>query len=187
MIFGSLRWLSLTASPTPETILNVPSLDAGEEATVVLPYGLTNPDHPGETWLTVRAELADGTAWADAGHVVARAQFDLTRQEPAPTPSWPAPPWSSPTERTITIGPAEFDTRNGRVRRLHDLELDGPRLELWRAPTDNDRSETRGSFELAAPEDTAGEGAPGPSSEQRWRERGLDRLVHRVREIRHES
>ena len=86
----------------------------------------------------------------------------------------------------ITIGPAEFDARTGRLRRLHDLVLDGPRLELWRAPTDNDRSSSRGSFELAAPEDTAGEGAPGPSSEQRWRERGLDRLVHRVREVRHD-
>ena len=40
-----------------------------------------------------------------------------------------------------------------------------------------------GSFELAAPEDTHGEGVPGPSSEQRWRERGLDRLVHRVTDV----
>ena len=30
------------------------------------------------------------------------------------------------------------------------------------------------------PDETGGEGAPGPSSERRWRERGLDRLVHRV-------
>ncbi len=38
----------------------------------------------------------------------------------------------------------------------------------------------RGSFELGDPDDTAGEGAPGPSSERRWRDRGLDRLTHRV-------
>ena len=60
-------------------------------------------------------------------------------------------------------------------------QLDGPRLELWRGPTDNDRSEMRGSFELGDPDETGGEGAPGPSSEQRWRDRGLDRLTHRVR------
>jgi beta-galactosidase len=63
---------------------------------------------------------------------------------------------------------------------LHDLAVDGPRLELWRAPTDNDNSDKRGSFELAGPEETDGEGAPGPSSTARWYERGLDRLVHRV-------
>ena len=60
------------------------------------------------------------------------------------------------------------------------MPVDGPRLELWRAPTDNDRGDMRGSYELGAPEDTRGEGAPGPSSESRWRQRGLDRLVHRV-------
>ena len=104
-------------------------------------------------------------------------------------PLWPAPT-GLPTGRTtgpeITLGPATFDTATGRLRRLGDLEVAGPRLELWRAPTDNDRSDTRGSFELAGPEDTAGEGAPGPSSAQRWRERGLDRLTHRVLELRHD-
>ena len=63
------------------------------------------------------------------------------------------------------------------------MPVDGPRLELWRAPTDNDRGEMRGSYELGAPEDTRGEGAPGPSSESRWRQRGLDRLVHRVTDL----
>jgi beta-galactosidase len=67
------------------------------------------------------------------------------------------------------------------------MDVDGPRLELWRAPTDNDRSNFRGSFELASPEETHGEGTPGPSSEQRWRERGLDRLVHRLDRIFHED
>ncbi len=62
--------------------------------------------------------------------------------------------------------------------------MSGPRLELWRAPTDNDRSHERGSYELGTPEDTLGEGAPGPASAERWRERGLDRLVHRVRSVR---
>ena len=185
MIFGSYWWSRIDGESRPETILTVPTLAAGEEGTVPLPEGLATTTGPGETWLTVRAELAAGTGWAEAGHVVAQEQFDLTRHMPTAR-TWPAPPTTSPTDKMITIGPAEIDARTGRLRRLHDLVLDGPRLELWRAPTDNDRSSSRGSFELAAPEDTAGEGAPGPSSEQRWRERGLDRLVHRVREVSHD-
>jgi beta-galactosidase len=109
------------------------------------------------------------------------SQFELTEPSRITTlPAWPAQPTRHPDERMITLGPAEFDAQTGRLLRLHDMEVDGPRLELWRAPTDNDRSNARGSFELARPEDTYGEGTPGPSSAQRWRERGLDRLVHRL-------
>ena len=36
---------------------------------------------------------------------------------------------------------AVFDERTGRLRQLFGLEVDGPRLELWRAPTDNDRGD----------------------------------------------
>ena len=85
----------------------------------------------------------------------------------------------------LTLGPASFDPITGRLQRLFDLEIDGPRLELWRAPTDNDRSSARGSFELGRPEDTGGEGAPGPSSADRWRSRGLDRLTHRLVGLEH--
>ena len=71
----------------------------------------------------------------------------------------------------ITLGPAQFDAYTGRLLRLYGMDVDGPRLELWRGPTDNDRSSARGSFELGRPEETDGEGVAGPSSEQRWRER----------------
>ncbi len=90
---------------------------------------------------------------------------------------------SRPAGSVVELGPATFDARTGRLQRLFDLEASGPQLELWRAPTDNDRSAERGSFELASPDDTDGEGVPGPSSEQRWRQRGLDRLMHRVAEV----
>ncbi len=89
-----------------------------------------------------------------------------------------------------TIGPGKaysFDSATGRLTSLFGMEVDGPRLELWRAPTDNDRSDQRGSYELGAPEDTDGEGVPGASSESRWRARGLDRLVHRVTGLTHDQ
>ena len=164
---------------------------AGETAGVVLPAALLEVDpRPGvETWLTVRAELADDMPWAPAGHVVARGQWDLTpvrtRSEQAGAQAWPAVALRPADRRgTLQLGPAQLDLATGLLTRIGGLEVDGPRLELWRAPTDNDRSGERGSYELGAPEDTLGEGAPGPSSAQRWRERGLDRLVHRVRDVR---
>ena len=78
------------------------------------------------------------------------------------------------------MGPALIDPGTGDLRQLAGLPVTGPRLELWRGPTDNDRSDSRGSYELGTPEATRGEGAPGPSSDARWRARGLDRLVTRV-------
>jgi beta-galactosidase len=164
----------------------VPSIPPGDEGVVTLAEDLVKPGD-GETWLTLKAELAGPTPWADGGHVVAVGQFELSVPGATTTlPAWPAPPMLEPTEPVITLGPARFDARNGRLRRLYDMDVDGPRLELWRGPTDNDRSSTRGSYELASPEETHGEGAPGPSSEQRWRERGLDRLVHRLDRIVHD-
>jgi len=173
---------------------SVPSLAAGARTTVRLPSEALVADPSSETWLTVHAELASDAPWAPAGHVVAWSQFDLTprpsrlRQDEArsgATRGDTIETHPKPGEGLATLGSGRFDLLTGRLRRLFDLQIDGPRLELWRAPTDNDRSSFRGSFELGRPEDTGGEGAPGPSSAERWRERGLDRLTHRLVRLDH--
>jgi len=61
----------------------------------------------------------------------------------------------------VRLGPARFSTRLGELLGIDSLDLSGPRLDLWRAPTDNDD----GATEPLAP---------------RWREIGLHRLEHRV-------
>ncbi|HEY0238560.1 MAG TPA: glycoside hydrolase family 2 TIM barrel-domain containing protein, partial [Friedmanniella sp.] len=157
-------------------------VEAGETGRLALPSALLEPSDAGETWLTVRAELAVDTVWAPAGHVVARTQCDLTPATARPVVSARRPEPVRPAQRSgsVRLGPAELDLATGLLTRVGDLALSGPRLELWRAPTDNDRSGDRGSYELASPEDTHGDGVPGPSSDERWRARGLDRLVHRV-------
>ena len=167
-------------------------LAAGAYTEVGVPAELADPSggksvESGERWLTVRAELAADTAWAPAGHVVAWSQRQLSPAAHAPAP-WPAAVRTCPELVEGRLGrradparasdcsirpPATFASWLG-------LPVSGPRLELWRGPTDNDRSDSRGSYELGTPETTRGEGAPGPSSEARWRERGLDRLVTRV-------
>ncbi|QIS42494.1 DUF4981 domain-containing protein [Clavibacter capsici] len=177
----------LDAEPVPagETVripLPADALDAGELAAA------RERGPAPEVWLTVQAILRDDEPWAEAGHVVATQQFDLT---PAPRPAVPAR-WVDADEETfpdagatrLTLGDGEFDLATGRLVRLGGLEVDGPRLELWRAPTDNDRSDSSGSYELADPRLTYGRGVEGPSSAARWRDAGLDRLTHRVRSVK---
>ncbi len=162
-----------------ESVLVVPSVPPGGESVLVLPDELLAPAGAGETWLTVAAELVADTPWGPAGHVVACAQFDRSGPVPVSAPV-PAATQVVRDGDGLTLGPASFDPASGRLRSLHGLPVDGPQLELWRGPTDNDRSDQRGSYELGDPDETAGEGAPGQSSERRWRDRGLDRLTHRL-------
>jgi beta-galactosidase len=65
----------------------------------------------------------------------------------------------------ISLGPGGFDTAHGRLVRLGSLAVDGPRLDVWRAPTDND---SRGRSPIA----------------QQWRALGLDRMTHRLVDLR---
>ena len=145
-------------APRSETELAVPTVPAGGSATIDLPAW--DAADGAETWVTVRAELAADAPWAARGHVVSHTQFAVAR---------PPRPSHAPRQvrRSDQVCDAGFDERTGALRRLFGLDVDGPRLELWRAPTDNDRG-------------IANDSPDGRSSESRWRERGLDRLVHRV-------
>ncbi|SDQ93106.1 glycoside hydrolase family 2 TIM barrel-domain containing protein [Thermostaphylospora chromogena] len=109
------------------------------------------PATSGETWLTVRAVLAADEPWASAGHEVAWSQA-LVRPAVRRTT---APHRRSPED----LG--TFDPVTGRLVSLGGLPVDGPRLDLWRAPTDNDI----GMFE---------------SVEREWRAAGLHRVRHRL-------
>ncbi|CCK26558.1 Beta-galactosidase [Streptomyces davaonensis JCM 4913] len=89
----------------------------------------------GEAQWTVRAVLAEDTAWAPRGHEVAWAQLPVTeRVKPTVVPA--AAPVSG--ERIVRLGPGTFDARTGALLRVGGVEVSGPRLDVWRAPTDND-------------------------------------------------
>ncbi|MEU8107323.1 glycoside hydrolase family 2 TIM barrel-domain containing protein [Nonomuraea muscovyensis] len=114
------------------------------------------PAGDGERWLTVRAVLADGEPWAEAGHEVAWGQVRLSPAAPVP----PAAPVSPARDSAgVEVGGGRFDAATGRLVRLFGVDVEGPRLEVWRAPVDNDRYGG-----LAAT----------------WRALGLHRLTHRV-------
>ena len=156
--------------------LDVPAVDAQASITVDLPpeaHEAGEAAHVREAHLTVMAVTRDDLPWAPAGHMVGRDQV-LVVSRPA------ARVRASGGWRGDTIGALTFDTR-GSLTSWHGLPVKGPRLELWRAPTDNDRGAGQGSYELAEPELTHGRGAEEtPPSAERWAERGLHRLVHRV-------
>ena len=127
------------------------SLPAGAVADLELP---PLPQTTGETWLTVRAVLAADEPWAAAGHEVAWGQVPI-----APAPSRASHP------RAESL-PGEFDPVSGALVRLGGVVFDEPpRVDLWRAPTDNDEPEFAAT----------------------WRAHGLDRLTQRTLSVREDA
>ncbi|RWZ46127.1 DUF4981 domain-containing protein [Labedella phragmitis] len=93
--------------------------------------------------------------------------------------------WSTGALPTnASLGPARFSIA-GALDGLSGQTAAGPRLELFRAPTDNDRSPTGGSLDVADPRANRGLGTPGPSSEEHWRTARLDLLRARLDSLEH--
>ncbi|WP_406118534.1 glycoside hydrolase family 2 TIM barrel-domain containing protein [Streptomyces sp. NBC_00989] len=146
--------------------LEVPSVAAGDSGRVSLPAVPVSPD--AETWLTVDAVLATGTVWAPEGHVVATAQLDRSVRRPVPAGRGRFD-WQS-GDGTLTLGVAEFV--GGSLVRLGERAVAGPRLELFRAPTDNDK----GAWGEVDESDAS---VSGVSNAELWLRDGLDRLTSR--------
>ncbi len=152
---------------------DLPRLDTPPHgATVVsLPFSLPK-GAPGAIYhLNLSFTLARATLWAARGFEVAWAQFELPVR-PAPRPVVPIQ--SMPAlrvnhlQRVIEIEGEDFemvfDRWTGAIAQWTHAGLDlltaGPRLCLWRAPTDNDVHIAR-----------------------EWRKAGYDRLVARVDQV----
>ncbi|MEW2523027.1 glycoside hydrolase family 2 TIM barrel-domain containing protein [Actinacidiphila alni] len=161
----------------------VPALGPGRSAVVELPQlraaddagaesdadGGAGGGQGGEAWWTVRAVLAEDTAWAPSGHEVAWAQFA--------GPAVPAPRAAPEGERhtprraeggLVVLGPGVFDAATGTLRYLGGAAVTGPVPDVWRAPTDNDRGT---------------QWHPEGRLDHQWRELGLHRMRHRIAEV----
>ncbi|MEV0840828.1 glycoside hydrolase family 2 TIM barrel-domain containing protein [Actinocatenispora sera] len=152
-----LRWRvavdgeQLGAGETP-----VPPIPAGGSVELAL-TDLPAPTGAGECWLTVSVESGTDTAWAAAGHVLGDGQTQLA---PAHRPVLVAPVAPRAGE-VIELGAGRFDPTDGVLRGLGDLSLSGPRLDVWRAPIDNDKPYRAD-----------------------WSAAGLHRMHHRTAEVR---
>lgn len=142
--------------------LTVPALAPGESADVKLPEPPTVQRPGAETQWTVRARLAADTAWAPRGHEVAWGQWTVSRR-PAPYVAASARPVSGGGR--ITLGPGVFDARTGALLAVGEVAVEGLRLDVWRAPTDNDNG--------ASWQDHVRHGPL-------WRKLGLHRMRHRL-------
>jgi beta-galactosidase len=137
--------------------LDVPPVAAGESVHVAWPDDLVKAaESPvdAERWVTVQARLAIDTTWAAAEHEISWGQGRLDAGR-STTP---------PVAAASRSDSARFDA-HGRLVMLSGLELEGPRLDLWRAPTDNDLL-----------------GESGSVAEQ-WRRAGLHRLEHKLLDL----
>ncbi|SDZ64365.1 beta-galactosidase [Asanoa ishikariensis] len=151
------RWLlEADGQEVARGVLDVPDVTAGASVRVTLPL---LPQTRGEAFVTVRAVLAADEPWAKAGQEVAWSQLAVAAD---PIPPAPARLRVHSSADGIQVGPGLFDARDGRLRHLGGFAVAGPTLQVWRAPTDNDR----------APH--------GEALEPVWRSLGLDHLRHRV-------
>ena len=181
---GYLRWEWLLEEDGTEVgrrELTVPVVGAGAVGSLGWPEeltGLVGDAGGGERWLTVSAVLGEAESWAPAGHEVAWAQervgepgaHEVTGGSAAAgmgaagigaagigAAGIGAAGIGAGDGDVIGLGAARFDGRTGELIGLGGLELDGPRLDVWRAPIDNDRPLVTG-----------------------WRRAGLDRMRHTV-------
>ncbi len=142
-------------------------LPAGGEMTLTLPYTVPAA-RPGASYrLNVSFTLGAATLWAPRGHEVAWAQFQLPVSAPSPVAAVREMPPLAAEESDCQISVCGeefrivFDRYLGAISawdcQAVSLIAAGPRLNIWRAPTDNDVHVAR-----------------------KWRRAGLDRLQHRV-------
>ncbi|WP_022890270.1 glycoside hydrolase family 2 TIM barrel-domain containing protein [Agromyces italicus] len=143
--------------------LEVQCLRPGESATISLApiheAARSAPD--GELAVRVEAVLAASTSWAPEGHVLARAEFPVrarTFEVPAAT--------VRPIRRhdVVELGNTRIAAVTGGLLSLGNMQVDGPKWSIWRAPIDND------SVQSTAPLHA-------------WRAHGIDRMEHLLDDV----
>lgn len=163
--------LTCNGQALQQGVVSLPTVLAGQSAEVTVPYVLPTPKPADEYRLETSFTLVEDTLWAKRGFEVAWAQLDIPMEVPR------VPGMNLDSMPTLRVGRAgssillageefaiEFDAHAGTFSswRYQGLELltSGPRLHIWRAPTDNDVNIAR-----------------------EWRRAGLDRLEQQTHHV----
>lgn len=148
--------------------LAIPRVAPGDRETLSIPFHMPVFLIPGtECWLNLSYVLTEETLWAAAGHEVAWAQFQLPVKTEVAKPlnvtaMQPLECVQDGIMLRVTGSNFEicFDTVYGMIESWNfegmDMIRKGPKLDFWRAPTNND------------------------SDAAVWRDNGLHWLQHRV-------
>lgn len=135
---------------------------AGEEEEIALALGT----YPQGAMLNFAFVLRQDTPWAKAGHVVAQDQLPLLLGKPLSKVVLPCHPLSvQKTHQGVTVQGNDFsilfDSEGMSGMTFHGTQVlaQGARVNLWRAPTDNDKG--------------------GPNLARKWDELGLNKLLCR--------
>lgn len=147
--FAQIQW-SLTASGkiVKNGLLEVETVSPGESFTIQIPFDQKAFEKTKDYHLMISMVLKDGQNWAGAGHEIAWEQFTLTEaEEEQSIPAKGNAIKKVESENGITfendVFKVGFNPENGLLENYHKsgklLFVQGPKPNLWRAPTDNDR------------------------------------------------
>ncbi len=126
-------------------------LEPGRETKLTIPFHQPQLKPGAEYRLQIAMLTAQKTAWADAGHVIAWQQLDIPWKTPPPVQKLNGDARLTTTRKNgkITISgdgfTVVFDSKTGTIDTLqyHHRTIipagGGPRLNLFRAPVDNDK------------------------------------------------
>ncbi|NLY10565.1 MAG: DUF4981 domain-containing protein [Firmicutes bacterium] len=132
-------------------VIDLPAIPAGESGTITIPYKRPANLVPGaDYWLNIRFLLSTDENWAPAGHEVAWGQFKLFTAPLAEGYAVAASdyPISCTETKTALVVEGlhytiEFDKIFGVISKWEfegfEMINKGPKLNIWRAPIDNDR------------------------------------------------
>ena len=164
-----LSWsITVAGTVVQSGTAKIPAIPGRKSKLVSIPF-----DKPAAAaYLNLRFTLANATPWAASGHEIAWAQFALPAKVKTPVlaPTI-APIQLTDTANITTITGPNFVVNFDKIRAvLTDWQNDGvallqtgPRLNFWRATTDNDRA-----------------GWGGQQYAKAWRDAKLDLLQHRT-------
>ncbi|MCC3356962.1 glycoside hydrolase family 2 TIM barrel-domain containing protein [Bacillus sp. REN16] len=164
-------------------VVEMPDIYPGESGEISIPFTLpslikANTDY----WLNVQFNQTTETKWANAGHEVAWAQFELPVRESVEAKDNHVyrPLVVNETDLQLEVSGENFAYSFNKIYGVLEswkhqgIELvdQGPKINIWRAPTDNDKL---GLEEFSVKKE-----------EPEWRKFGLHHMQTRVQAVEHE-
>jgi len=138
--------VATTSGDAAVSQIELPALAAGQSGSLVLPAAVIEAaGQPDALAIRLTLHTRKDLPWAPAGTEIAAVQHVLDRQIPALVPALVDPALVAPESRAGAAQTATLDTatapgldESGNI--LHTLVSSPPRLNLWRAMTDNDQA-----------------------------------------------